>query len=369
MECMTSVLLVLSLMSFIIILVILTKISTTQKKVNELTKQFRELGKLVPREQPSSRGIPHGAKQPIRDVQPEPEHVETPFVSQEKALAEVTASTPTQPVEAEKKPEPAEDESPGGEVAVDGVQPTGVPEDSKPADDYLMRQEKAQSDAGIVKEAFEQQVGILWVLIAGIITTLVATGFFLRYAYENDLIPAWGRVMIIVVFGLLALGLGEWTRRRDYGVVARGLTAMGFAIMYGAVFSASSYYKLIGTTTALSLSIVVTVLAMLYAMGVNEILAAFIALVGGYLSPIIISTGENRPHALFGYVSVLSIGAMACAIFRKWRAVNILAFLGTFGLYIGWFEKFYRPATRFEATPEQFPVALGWFSVFFVIFL
>ncbi|MCP4708505.1 MAG: DUF2339 domain-containing protein [Planctomycetes bacterium] len=297
--------------------------------------------------------------------------VESPSDSLKKTAVGTAASIPAEPSEIEKKSEPVEVDALREKMTAAGIQPTNVVDDKPPSEGYRKMQEKIESDLKPVKEALEQRIGILWLLIAGIFTTLVATGYFLRYAYVNNWIPAWGRVLIIVGFGALALGLGEWTRRRDYGIVARGLTSMGFAIMYGAVFASSSYYHLFNTTVALSLSILVTVGAMLYAMGMNEILAAFMSLVGGYLSPIIISTGENRPHALFGYVSILSIGAMACAIFRKWRAVSILAFLGTFGLYTGWFEKFYRPAMRLtpESTPEQLSVALVWLSVFFVIFL
>jgi uncharacterized membrane protein len=88
----------------------------------------------------------------------------------------------------------------------------------------------------------------------------------------------------------------------------------------------------------------------------DEILIAFLALLGGYLSPAIISTGQNLPMPLFSYVFVLSAGAMGCAMFRRWRAVNWIAMVGTYLLYTGWFEKFY--------TPDQMQTALFWISVF-----
>jgi len=216
----------------------------------------------------------------------------------------------------------------------------------------------------------EQRIGTRWVLFAGVITVIFAVGFFLKYAYDSGWIGPTGRVIIATISGLVALAVGEVTRRRDYGIVAKGVTALGFAILYAAVFSAYRYYGLINSASAFVLAIFVTAAAMLYAVSLNEIVVAFLSLLGGFLTPLLVSTGENRPIALFCYVLVLGVGAMLCAYHRKWRAVNLLAFVGTFALYTGWFEKFYRHTMRStDGPPEQIAIALGWLGVFFVIYL
>ena len=216
----------------------------------------------------------------------------------------------------------------------------------------------------------EQRIGTRWVLVAGVITVFFGVGFFLKYAYDTNLIGPLGRVVIAAVGGLIALGIGEWTRKRGYGIVARGVTALGFAILYAAVFSAYRFYGLVNVGPAFVLAILVTVAAMLYAVSLDEVVIALLSLLGGFLTPVIVSTGENLPMPLFSYVSVLGIGAMLCAYYRKWRAVNILAFAGTFALYIGWFEEFYRPAMKVtEGPPEQMGIALGWLGAFFAIYL
>jgi uncharacterized membrane protein len=218
--------------------------------------------------------------------------------------------------------------------------------------------------------SLEQRIGTRWILIAGIITVVFAVGFFLKYAYDNNLIGPLGRVVIAAISGLAAIAIGEITRRRGYGIVAKGVTALGFAILYAAVFSAYGFYGLIGSTPAFALSILVTTAAMLYAVSMNEIVVAFLSLLGGFLTPAIVSTGENLPTPLFIYVLILGLGAMLCAYYRKWRAINILAFAGTFLLYIGWFEKFYRPTIRSAVgMPEQMAIALAWLTIFFAIYL
>jgi len=220
------------------------------------------------------------------------------------------------------------------------------------------------------KLLLEQQIGTRWILVAGIITVIVGVGFFLKYTYDNNLIGPLGRVVIAAVSGLIALAIGEATRRRGYEVVAKAVTSLGFAILYAAVFSAYRFYGLITPPPTFILAIFITVAAMFYAISVNEVLVAFLSLLGGFLTPVIISTGENLPMPLFSYILILGVGAMLSAYYRKWRAVNVLAFLGTFVLYTGWFEKFYRPAMRTaEGVPEQLAIAMIWLWVFFAVYL
>ena len=232
----------------------------------------------------------------------------------------------------------------------------------------------AERLAAVEKQAptsssLEQKIGTRWILIAGIVTSIVGVGFFLKYAYDNNLIGPLGRVVIAAVAGLVALVIGEATRRRDYGIVAKGVTALGFAILYAAVFSACHPYELIGSVPAFGLAILITAAAMSYAVALDEIIIAFLSLLGGFLTPVLVSTGENRPMALFSYVLVLSIGSMLCAFYRKWRAVTVLSFIGTYLLYTGWFEKFYRHTMAQEGTPQQITIALVWLAVFFTVYL
>ncbi len=285
-----------------------------------------------------------------RVVRREPERVERPVRKEEAAKP---AEVPEKRVEVKEKERPAE----VPEAAK--VELTEVGEVKKP-------------EVGKKVSTLEQRIGTRWVLIAGVIAVIFAVGFFLKYAYDNNWIGPLGRVIIAAIAGLIALTIGEVTRRRGYGIVAKGVTALGFAILYLAVFAAYAYYHLFASPTpAFLLAVLVTAAAMLYAVSLNSILMAFLSLLGGFLTPVLVSTGENRPKALFTYVLILGVGAMLSAYYRKWRTVNLLAFLGTFLLYVGWFEKFYRPEIIkvAEGAPGQMPIALAWLGVFFGVYL
>jgi len=288
---------------------------------------------------------------------------------------------PKPPQTTPKSQAPKKQELPAQQEQVGGKQTPAVegspPEAAMPPVSHFVSRDKAKqpgkkpadTDAQIKQKAkatrlsLEQRIGTKWVNIVGIITFIVGICFFLKYAYEHW-VTEIGRVIITTIIGLLAISVGELTRLRGYGIVAKGVTALGFAILYDAVFSAYGFYALIGSTPAFALSIIITAAALLYAVGLDEIVMAFLALLGGFLSPVILSIPVNRPFALFTYVSILSVGTMLCSFFRKWRAVNILALTGTFILYTRWFEKFYVPASG-----GQLAVALGWLAVFFTIFL
>jgi len=71
-----------------------------------------------------------------------------------------------------------------------------------------------------------------------------------------------------------------------------------------------------------------------------EILAAF-ALIGGFSTPILLSTGQNHEIVLFSYVCLLDLAILAMVVFKPWRRLLVGSFLGTAILYIGWFGDYY----------------------------
>ncbi len=212
-------------------------------------------------------------------------------VAKPAAIPESVA--PSRRTEAEKKQEPLAESV--GVKSIEEDRDAWL-ENLKAAAQRL--EEPRKKAAAAERVGIEQQIGTRWVLFAGIITVIFAVGFFLKYAYDTNLIGPSGRVAIAAFSGLVALAVGELTRRRGYGIIAKAVTALGFAILYAAVFSAYRYYGLIGSTPGFVLAICVTAAAMLYAVSLNEIVAAFLSLLGGFLTPVLVSTGENLPNPL-----------------------------------------------------------------------
>ena len=90
-----------------------------------------------------------------------------------------------------------------------------------------------------------------------------------------------------------------------------------------------------------------------------QLLAAF-ALSGGFTTPLLLSTGQNREVALFSYVALLDLSALALLIFKPWRRLLVMSCAGTLLLYMGWYSSFY--------TRDQFGVTLAFATLFFAVF-
>ena len=70
-------------------------------------------------------------------------------------------------------------------------------------------------------------------------------------------------------------------------------------------------------------------------------LASF-AMVGGFATPVLLSTGQNHEVALFCYVALLDMAILAMAIVKPWRRLLWGSFAGTIVLYVGWYVSYYR---------------------------
>jgi uncharacterized membrane protein len=204
-------------------------------------------------------------------------------------------------------------------------------------------------------------IGTRWFNVAGIITLLFGVAFFLKYAYENAWIGPHGRVAIGILSGIAAVIVGERTRRRGHLVFSQGLTGGGIAILYLSFFFSFRLYHLIEIVPAFALLMVITACGVAIAVAQDSLAVAVLSFLGGYLTPILLSTGQDAAEFLFAYLTVLALGALAVTHFRRWRRLDLLAFLGTCILYAGWFHSHYGP--------DRLTVSLVGLGIFFLIFL
>jgi uncharacterized membrane protein len=76
-----------------------------------------------------------------------------------------------------------------------------------------------------------------------------------------------------------------------------------------------------------------------------EILAAF-AMIGGFSTPVLLSTGQNHEIVLFSYVGLLDLAILGMVTFKPWRRLLVGSFTGTVILYVGWFAEYYTQEQR-----------------------
>lgn len=193
----------------------------------------------------------------------------------------------------------------------------------------------------------------------GAVAIMLGIGFFLRYTFENNLITETTRVVLGIFVGIVMLGIGESTRRK-FSVYSQILTGGGLGILYLSLYAAFGYYHIISQFTAFVGMTLITASGVFLAVRYNSLILAIFSQIGGFLTPGILSTGENNPHVLFLYITLLDLGILSVAWWKLWRLLVFIGFGGTALTYIGWFSTFY--------TESQLFVAEGYATLFFVLF-
>lgn len=206
----------------------------------------------------------------------------------------------------------------------------------------------------------ESRIGSHWLNRIGIAALLIGVSYFLKFAFDNNWIGPAGQISIGLVAGIAIVIWSERFRAKGYKAFSYSLKAVGIGALYLSLWAAFHVYSLIPSSVAFAMMLVVTAATSVMALSQDaQILAAF-ALVGGFSTPILLSTGENREVALFTYVAILDIATLVLVTFRPWRRLLVMSYVGTLILYLGWYWTFY--------DRTQLSLTLGYATIFFAIF-
>jgi uncharacterized membrane protein len=159
----------------------------------------------------------------------------------------------------------------------------------------------------------------------GIAILVLAIGFFVKYAIDNDWVGPAGRVGIGVLCGGILIGIAH-RLRNSYKAFSSVLVGGGLAIFYFTITLAYHEFHLFNQTTSFIILIVITCFAVALSLLYDKQELAVIALVGGMSSPFMVSNGSANYNALFIYLLVLNAGLLIIAYNKSWRILNISAF-------------------------------------------
>ncbi len=182
-----------------------------------------------------------------------------------------------------------------------------------------------------------------WLNRIGILALLLSVSFFIKYAFDSNWVGPRGRVAIGLLLGSALLPWSGWLLRRGYQYFSEGIAGLGAAVLYLSLWAGWHYYKVFTSGEAFVGMIVVTCAMIAVALGRDSQRIAVLALVGGYLTPFLVSTGQDHQVVLFTYVAVLAGAMLALAHFRDWQTLAPLSFIAVQIYFWGWYDDFYRP--------------------------
>ena len=185
----------------------------------------------------------------------------------------------------------------------------------------------------------ESMIGRRWVGWAAVSLILFATAFFLKYAFENRWIGEVGRVTIGIAGGVLMTSLGFRYFKRGWRIFAQMLTGGGVVLLYLSAYAAFGYYHLVPQKAAFVFLAILIAEAAALAVLYEAPAIAIMALVGGFLTPLLLHSDRDHHLALFGYLIAIDIGALA--VLKRWRGLRTIAFLGTHILFWLWYDEHY----------------------------
>jgi uncharacterized membrane protein len=153
--------------------------------------------------------------------------------------------------------------------------------------------------------------------------------------------------------GLLA-GTAAWIggslARRRWPWAGSAVTGGGVGTLYGTLYAAAGPLDMLPTSVAGAGMVAVTAVATLRATFDRDRLVAWLALIGGLMTPWLVSTGENKPVSFFLYLALLCAGVAASAARRGWPELVAGAALGAGAMHLAW-------AFQWRA-PSEVPAAL-----------
>ncbi len=207
----------------------------------------------------------------------------------------------------------------------------------------------------------EEAAGKRWITWVGAVVLFLSAGLFVQYAFEQRWLVPKTRVILGIIAGLVATAAGERFIRRKLRALGQGLVGAGLAILYASLYAAYAFYNLLPQPLTFALMTLVTLGGMMLAAFHDAIPIGFLAVLGGFVTPVLLRTGVDARDALFAYLLLLDLGVLGLAFVKRWRALDILAFAGTGAYFTGWYFMYY---TSNALTPSML-----WLTAFYVVFL
>jgi uncharacterized membrane protein len=335
----------------IIVVLIINNKTSINHKIADLELKILELKRVI-----DHLRVSRPSEEPVKKTDtPKPAVSEIPQVK----LPEEPVSPPRSPapVEIKPQPEPLQVEK-QREVISDSLSGTRRP--VKTSDLHPPKPKEPQPSFFERHPDLEKFIGENLINKIGIAILVLAIGYFVKFAIDNDWVGPIGRVGIGIACGSILIAIAH-RLRNSYKAFSSVLVGGGLAVFYFTITLAFHQFHLFNfnQTVAFIILIVITIFAVVLSLLYDKQELAVIALVGGFASPFMVSTGNANYNALFIYLLILNTGLLIIAYFKAWRILNMVSFGFTVIVFA---------SVLYTLTAPTYHIGFVYASIFYVLY-
>ena len=263
-----------------------------------------------------------------------------PDAAHDEAVADDTEQPDaTEPEERDAELEPDAEWQPGDEIPEEVWRAQPEPTAPPPA----------------AREGLEQRLTSRWLVWLGGVTLALAGVFLVKYAAEQGLLGPRARIFFGLLFSAALVAGGEWIRRNPkHGLaelaptsyVPQALTAAGVFTAFASIFAAYGLYDLLAPLVAFGGLAAVALLAFALSL-LQGPFVALLGLIGGFATPILISTGSSSAWGLFSYLLMIFLACLAIVRYQRWWWLAFAAIGGAAAWALLWLAVEHRPGDVF----------------------
>jgi uncharacterized membrane protein len=192
-------------------------------------------------------------------------------------------------------------------------------------------------------ESLENKLGAKVFNLVGLVVIIIAAALFLKLAIDNGWLGPLARVVVGLVAGAGLVLWSERFRAKGFAAFSYSLKALGSGILYLSLWAAFHLYALLPAEAAFALMVLVTAWNAWMAWAQDSQLLAAYALAGGFLTPVLLSTGGNHEVFLFSYLLIIDLATIALVRLKPWPRLLLGAFPLTVLFFAGWYSENFHP--------------------------
>ncbi|MEM7482900.1 MAG: DUF2339 domain-containing protein [Acidobacteriota bacterium] len=206
---------------------------------------------------------------------------------------------------------------------------------------------------------WEQWIGIRGAAVLGGLVLALAGLFFVKHSIDAGWISPSVRVALALLSGAVCLGLSTALARR-YRTTSNALGGTGLVLLYAGCWAGHVLYDLVNAGVAFGAMTLVTLLGGWLAWRRRSQVMAVLGLLGGFATPAFLSSLEDQPVQVFGYLLLLDVGLLFLGARRRWPVLGGLAMAGTLLYQVIWLLR--------GGSDERFFLSLAVIGLFGLLF-